>query len=721
MFNEFVSLVSRHVLGDIAVLYVKDEQTGSVGMCILPAGLEETIPPSRKYLPETSVEMLNLFMKDVRADYVQNLVQLKCEGDDYPGGFSQGRTMCSSQTVAELKYTDQQVRCEKDETVITTTLEVQGRFNCEHILKWRKGQQALRVSVVFHNISRQVEKLEMLSSFSLWGISPFDEADCSARLKLHRFRSNWSAEAKPDQAMFEDLHLERTWVGHGVICERFGQAGSLPVRDFFPFAAIEDVKNSVCWGARLAEPGSWQLEVHKTYDKACLSGGAADMELGHWLKEVKPGESLKTREAHISVCTGTVEQLCTRLNSVLQSPLANMPAIEKDMPVVFNEWCTSWGNPSQQALVKAADRIKDTGMKYFVIDAGWYRQGSAPWDKAQGDWKVCDEFFPGGLKAAADAIRERGLVPGLWFEFEVVGRQSEARNMTDHFLKRNGNVIVSGDRMFWDFRDPFVIDYLNDKVIKTLRDCGFGYLKIDYNETIGIGADGAESPGQAMRRHLECVQEFIRSIRREIPEIVIEICSSGGHRLEPSMMELCSMVSFSDAHETVEIPIIAASLHNLVIRQQLQIWCVVRKTDDMNRLVYSLSSLFLGRACLSGDIYDIDQANWQKICQALELYEKVKHIIRDGVSKRCGDIQQSWRHPAGVQAVMMVSPDNTEAIIVAHRFAKASDRVNVDLPADDLKIKSILSSSDTDASVHDRKFTCTLKEQFTACVVHLGK
>lgn len=34
-------------------------------------------------------------------------------------------------------------------------------------------------------------------------------------------------------------------------------------------------------------------------------------------------------------------------------------------------------------------------------------------------------------------------------------------------------------------------------------------MKIDYNETIGIGCDGAESPGEGLRKNMEASVSFI--------------------------------------------------------------------------------------------------------------------------------------------------------------------------------------------------------------------
>ncbi|MEG2584654.1 MAG: alpha-galactosidase, partial [Oscillospiraceae bacterium] len=119
-------------------------------------------------------------------------------------------------------------------------------------------------------------------------------------------------------------------------------------------------------------------------------------------------------------------------------------------------------------------------------------------------------------------------------EMEIVGRNAKAFHMTEHLLKKDGVVITTGDRRFWDMTDPWVIEYLSNKVIKLLKECGFGYLKVDYNDNIGIGCDGAESLGEGLRTRVLGSQAFFRKIKAEIPDLVIENCSSGGHRLEPS-------------------------------------------------------------------------------------------------------------------------------------------------------------------------------------------
>jgi alpha-galactosidase len=605
------------------------------------------------------------------------LLQFKLVGDPYPGAFAQGHTMRNSESLGRFKLAGQQVIEEGDTTIIETTLTSEDGLVANHRLSWRKGDGAFVVSSWFANESDKPVTLEMLASFSLAGISPFHEADAPGRLKVHRFRSVWSAEGRHECKRLEELHLERSWSGAGAFSERFGQLGTMPVRRWVPFVAIEDTMPGVLWGAQLAWAGSWQMEVFRQHDDVAISGGIADREFGHWMKTLQPGESIESPEATVACVRGDLDELCDRLTAMQDAAVNLQPAVEQDLPVIFNEWCTTWGDPSHENLCAIADRLKGSGVRYLVIDAGWYKSADTDWSSGHGDWNPSETLFPNGLKATADAIRARGLIPGLWFEMETVGSQSAAFKLGKHFITRDGMPVTVRERRFWDLNDPAAIEYLTEKVIDLLESCGFGYLKVDYNETAGLGCDHPDSQGEGLRRQIEGTYRFFEKIRERLPELVIENCSSGGHRLEPSMMARTAMSSFSDAHELVEIPLIAANLHRLLLPRQNQIWAVLHPQDTLQRVQYSLAATFLGRMCLSGGIAGLPAESWELVREMIALYGKAAPVIKYGTSRRFGEMGESWRHPRGWQAVVRVS--ETRALVVLHAFANAPARMAVPL------------------------------------------
>jgi len=715
MTDRFWIPLSKYQFGDIWIEYVTEPEFLTVGFFLYPDGMTDQLVAHREFLPWKPQKF-----PDVRAQKLESLVQFKLLGDSLDG-FSQGITMHNSDTLSSLRYSKQEKIEQGDETEVITYLNSTRGYSCEHHLRYCKGDEALTFFTTIRNDGAEKIGLEMLSSFSLGGITPFASDDAPNRLHFHRFRSFWSAEGRHICQPIEELHLERSWSGHGVRAERFGQVGSMPVHGYHPFAAIEDRDTGVFWGATLAWSGSWQMELYRRDDQLSLSGGLADRELGHWYKSLAPGEIFTSPLAYVTTVKGDFDDLCQRLTAMQSRAVEQAPDSEQALPVLVNEFCTTWGNPTHERVCALARRLKGSGAKYLVIDAGWYRGENGNWDLNQGDWTPSPELFPDGIAATAKFIREQGLVPGLWFEFEVVGSQSKLFDqMVDHFLQRDGIPVLAGQRRFWDFRDPWVRDYLYRKIILFLRETGFGYIKVDYNETIGIGVDGAESLGEGLRQHIMGVQDFFREMRKELPDLVIEICASGGHRHGRALLALASMASFSDGHESQKIPIIAANLHRLILPRQSQIWAVLHASDSPQRLIYSLASGFLGRLCLSGEIDELDEKQWTLIKEIIRFYNQVAPIIKNGRSRLYQRIGLSWQYPQGAQAVLRTSIDNRQALLVAHSFAKPlPTEIVVDLPSGNWRIVGALPGKNIDSKINGNKLGVQLTQEFEGYIIHL--
>lgn len=580
--------------------------------------------------------------------------ELKFTGEEYAGGFSNGLTLSGSGTrqgfeLVEEKNTEmEQVSLFRNEAGVEVELHVGKKGECEEVY------------TVVKNKSREEVTMELLSSLVLRGVV----AD-----KIHRLQSFWSAEGKLRSESILDLHMEPSWNRCGMRVEKFGNTGSMPVRKYFPFLALEDTVHKKVVGIQLYLASSWQMEILcKEDDSLTVSCGIADRDFGHWLKRLKSGEEFVSPKA---VVTGGKDlyEVCDKL---VKAQKPQISAMDPHMDILFNEYCTTWGNPSFENVKKICDKIAGKGIKFLVIDSGWY--GKDTWWNSIGDWEVNEEKFPGGMKPMADYIRSRGMIPGLWYEIESLAKESVYYHRSEFLLCKDGVPLTVGGRRFWDMENPWVIEYLSKKIIDLLKSCGFGYLKVDYNDTLGIGVDGAESLGEGLRKKVQATRSFFQKIQEEIPGIVLENCSSGGHRLEPSMMEICSQASFSDAHETQAIPLIAANMHRVIPPKQSQIWAVMRKEDNEQRIYYSLVATFLGRMCLSGDIYNLSDKQWKWIEEGMDFYRQVSEIIEKGKTTRISVTgytgELSYNKPQGQQVVLREYEG--KGLCLLHRFEKSS-------------------------------------------------
>lgn len=645
------------------------------------------------------------------------LIQVSRTGDNSIIGFAAGMTRHNSGMTMSARFVSQQCVEKDDEKTITTDLKTDDGIKLQHVVKAHKGLRALRVYSRVINDTDDEVMIEALSSLNLSGITPYADDEATGRLLLHRFRSRWSAEGRHTEEPLEDLMLEPSWARFGIRCEKFGTVGSMPIRGFFPFAAVEDKAAGVIWGITLACSSSWQIEAVRIDENLSLCAGLADYEYGHWRKLLAPGGSFTSPECFVTAAAGDIDLICDRLLDAQRETLSERQKI-RELPLFFNEYCTTWGEPSEENIDRILPLLTGKGYDHFVIDAGWYADEVCGWQDNMGDWRVAKNLFPNGLAPVVKKINDVGMKAGIWFELEVAGKDSDVAGDIEHLLTRDGKVIVSGTRRFWDMRSAWVDEYLTARVIDLLNENGFKYIKIDYNDTIGIGCDGAESCGEGLRQVIEAAKRFYVKIRKEVPDIAIEICSSGGHRLEPSFMALADFLSFSDAHEEKEIPVIAADLQRLILPSKSQIWSVLRKNDEPKRIVYSICAGMYGALCISGDVYDLSEEQWALTDRGTVFYKKVSPIIADGVTKRFGPFQTSNRDLKGYQATVRYGADG-RALAIVHVFSHEGT-LDIDIPLEEgWCVGSIYEADDHHTDVTGKGLHMSFDEQFDAAAVLL--
>lgn len=629
----------KFIFGETAVYYA---QEFGVGLAMYPASMNVD-PEKLSY---------------------DNLVQVSLTGDEGCMVLATGVTM-HNRSSAIMSIVEQT----SDEKSVVTLL-TDGKENYyTHTLTYSEQTGVFCIRVRYENRSEEMRTLEMLETVSLSGIAaPSGDKMQTCGLKLHRMTSTWSRECRMREDTFSQLGMEMSWNRMVAKCEKWGQVGGMPNRGWYPFAAVEAPENGVVWGVHLQAPGAWQMELYQEKETCSLCGGLVDYDFGHWRKNIAPGESFETNSAYVCVKQGSVLDVCNAFIHEQDIHL-QVPAIEEDMPVMFNEYCMTWGCPSEENILALLQGVKQFPVKYFAIDAGWYMPDNGGWFNATGDWEESKILFPHTIKAVTDAIRAEGMIPGIWFEFELAGSDSKIYPREDMMLKKDGKMIGVRNRHMLDLRTKAVEEHLSSTMLDFLVKNNFGYIKIDYNETYGIGVDGAESYGEGARQISEASLGWLDKLKNAVPGIVIENCASGGCRIEPKRMSMVSMCSFSDAHECAEIPLVAANVSRVVPARQSLIWAVLRASDTPSRTIYTLTAAMLGRICLSGEVINMPPEKVELVKEGLDFYEQIKHIVRNG-DIRCIDCNVDYyRNPVGRQ--IYVKDYGDERLVIVHQLDSA--------------------------------------------------
>lgn len=559
------------------------------------------------------------------------MLHIALTGDGYSRDFTSGTTMRNADTAFALQLKQQTLSEENGEIVLCSRFETEHGLVAKNYLILNDKEKAI---VTYNELENNGEEVmvEAFPSFNLSCISPFERFHDPKDMILHKLISNWSGEGLLYSVSTDRLAFEPSWSGLGVRTEKWCQIGSMPARGQLPFVALEDKKNGVCWAAAMEAPASWNMETVFRNGNLSIGGGMADFITGHCRRSLKKGETMCTRKAYITVVSGGLNEACDRLVKTCDNR-SGIKACEKSLPVIYNEYCYTWGRPTEEKLREQLKTAKSLGCKYFVIDDGWFVNDYGDGRGVLGDWQVNKESFPHGLKSFAEEAEKYEMKLGLWFEFESVSLQSDVyRRHPDWMLTYAGKTIIHRGRTFLDFRKAEVKEYVRERVIGTLRENNIGYMKVDYNDNIGLGCDGAESYGSALQDHIEEVLSFFEEIKRALPDLILEVCSSGGMRHEPRFLRLADMVSFSDAHENASGVAVACNLHRYIPPRKMQIWATIRDEYTIEDIRFTVAKAMLGRYCLSGNLATKSEEVLQELGKSVEFYRSLTPTILDGTT-----------------------------------------------------------------------------------------
>ena len=623
-------------------------------------------------VPSKMLDLVNngaLFKNDWEQHYnVDPMVQVALKGDEVQRDFSAGNTLYNSTSSFNLRFIKQDV-IETDERKEVRTILRNKDIQVTHVVSQAKGYEAIEMYNVVTNISNKDLYLDKISSFFVGCLSPFMHKNNPEKIVLHELKSYWSMEARKVSVPISNYFFEDSRSAYGIKIHRISVNGTMPSAGYHPFVGVEDVDNKVTWAVQLEAPCSWEIETIHRYGRISISGGQADFLSGHWRKKMLPNEDFSSRKAYISVVNGDLTLACSKLTKYHDN-LLSFPKSEENLPVIFNEYLTTLGNPNIKNILNQLPYLKYLECEYYVVDSGWFCERD---QDNIGDWIVSKDKFPNGLKEYTDYMRQNGFSHcGIWFEFENVTDNSVIVEKHPEFLaKRDGEIIHRGNRMFLDFAKEEVNEYLAEKVIKTIRDNNISYIKIDYNENVGLGIDYPDSIGEGLRIHSEKVIEFMKKIRKEFPDLVLENCSSGGMRHEITYNTVSSMCSFSDAHENPDGVVVAMDLHRIMQPRIMQVWACLRKENSIDDIYVTVAKAMLGRICFAGCLEEISKETLDVALKGKHFYDKIKHIIKNGTTTLIDTEQiKSLNNPHGAIKLMRESLDNNELLCYAFNFGE---------------------------------------------------
>ncbi len=209
---------------------------------------------------------------------------------------------------------------------------------------------------------------------------------------------------------------------------------------------------------------------------------------------------------------------------------------QRDGKPVFPPICGAVGRAApdgtyEKPHLDAIAPLKECGIEVFWSDMDpqqWYPGG---FPNGTGTWEVDTSKYPNGLKPIGDALRAAGMGYLLWFEPERVHPGTKIdREHPEWVMKAQGE----WSHLF-RLHDVEARKWLTDCIDAHITTAQLAWVRWDFNiDPLGFWRrnDPPDRQGITEIRHIEGLYAMWAELQRRHPGLLIDLCASGGRRLD---------------------------------------------------------------------------------------------------------------------------------------------------------------------------------------------
>jgi len=353
---------------------------------------------------------------------------------------------------------------------------------------------------------------------------------------------------------------------------------------------------------------------------------------------------------------------------------------DKIRPIILNSWEGAYFNFDEKTLTGMIDNAANFGIEMFVLDDGWFgnkypRNGD---NAGLGDWQVNLKKLPRGISYLADYAVSKGMKFGIWIEPEMVNPESDLAKKHPEWVVKSGKRDILPMRNQWllDLSNPQVQDFVFntfDQVVSMSPN--ITYIKWDANRHVdNVGSDYLSKENQThfWYDYVTGLYSVYQRIRAKYPDIEIQLCSSGGGRLDFGALKFHDEFWASDNTNPLNrifiqygsntfFPAIATAAHVSTSPNH--------QTGQMLPLKFRFDVAMTGRLGMELQPKDIIGEDYDFAKNAIKDYKVIRPIVQFGDLYRL----VSPYDENGWSSLMYVSKDKKKAAFFAYSL-KYHDR-----------------------------------------------
>lgn len=356
----------------------------------------------------------------------------------------------------------------------------------------------------------------------------------------------------PGEWMFErQLRREKLSEGTKIISSTTGRS-SHEHNPFVMLAGSETTETSgEAYAASFLYSGSFKSEVYVgKVGVTRLNIGIGD----NFKFEIKSGEVFDFPEGIILYSDCGFEKISHQLHDLIRQNIVKDNNTEAYRSILLNSWEGCYMDFDTEKVVEYIRSGKKVGVELFVLDDGWFGKRDDD-SRSLGDWYVNEKKID--IRRVVDECHKNGMKFGIWIEPEMANFDSDLLREHPEFaaVDVKCNPWLSRHQVMLNFSDENVVDYVYEKLEKTLSEYEIDYVKWDNNRTLeDYFASNLDSAHQDEFYHRNTLGYYrlAKKLTERFPRVHFQGCASGGGRFDLGTLFYFPEIWTSDENDPVQ-------------------------------------------------------------------------------------------------------------------------------------------------------------------------
>ena len=366
----------------------------------------------------------------------------------------------------------------------------------------------------------------------------------------------------------------------------------------------------------------------------------------------------------------------------------------KQREILLNSWEGVHFDISETSMVDMTRDFAALGGEMFVVDDGWFGE-KYPRNNATtslGDWDIASSKLPNGIRPLIDLAHGNGMKFGIWIEPEMVNTTSELYEKHPDWVLRHPDFEPTYGRgktqLLLDLTNPKVQDHVFSVVDNLLTQYpDIYYIKWDNNMSMH-NAQSQYLP-KSLQSNLAvdftlALEKILKRIRAKYPHVVIQLCASGGGRLNYGFMPYFQEMWTSDQTDAYHRVLIQWGAMNFFPSNMLAAHvgsAYSKYTQRLMPIKYRFDVASMCRLGMEMVPSKLNDAEREYAKRAIAEYKTIRPVVQQGELYR---LVSPYEGNRDFTSLMYVSQSQDRAVLFTFRHLFKHDMSNIVIRLDGL-------------------------------------